>query len=208
MKVRHLVGLIALTFILGCGGANGIKTVSGVFLTTTSDGKDVAIVAHSPTSGARRTIDVYVTDGATVSEFFTGTVNGNIFQLSNADGEVDGTIDSFGASGTVTLNSSSSSFDAQSTSSPAGLYTVTIDMAAGTVSGTSSNGGTLSGTIGTTLVGNNFEVTGSVTASGGSPQNIDVFITQDSDGTQDWIVLPNLSVTGGQVGTGTGFASS
>ena len=204
------IALLTIAFAaVGCGGSNAITTINGVFLGTTSDGaEDIAIVADAPLNRSTRAMTVYVSDGNSVSQLFGGDVNGNIFEFSTPDGQVSGTIDSFGASGNLSLPASSSSYTAPMQGEPAGLYTVTVDMVNGTVSGTSTRGSHLSATIGTALIGNDFDVTGTVTPPGGAPQNITALISQDSDGEQDWIVMPDLSIRGGGILSGQGFVTS
>ena len=207
---RKKIVLLTIAFAaVGCGGSNAITTINGVFLGTTSDNaEDIAIVADAPLNGSTRAMTVYVSDGNSVSELFTGDVNGNIFDLSNAEARVSGTIDSFGASGNLTLPASSPTYTATTQGEPAGLYTVTVDMLNGTVVGTSTRGSHLSATIGTTLIGNDFEVTGTVTPTGGAAQNITALLSQDSDGEQDWIVMPDLSIRGGGILSGQGSVTS
>lgn len=183
--------------------------ISGVFAATTADSaEDIVVVAAPGGVGSSRTFIVYASDGTSISELFDGDGTGNLFDLQSADAEVTGSLDSFGATGNLNLPSSSTTYDAPSAISPAGLYTVTVDMVGHTVTGTSTTGSQLSATISTTEVAGGFAVTGTVTSSGGAAQNISATVTSDSTGQQDWIVMPDLSIRGGHISSGTGFATS
>jgi hypothetical protein len=204
---------LALT---GCGGLGGnVNDVSGTFVGTASDGTTLVAIDALPSSGgSTRTVSAYATDGATTSEFFTGTVDGNLFDLHSDtnDAEISGTLDSFGSNATLTLGANPSlSVSGNAIAGATGLFIVNLVMpttVAGTVAGINSAGAQLSGTIPLSLTGNSYAVTGTITAPGGSPINFSCFITKDSSGKQHWTVLSDESVHGGPVtAQGTGFAS-
>ena len=187
--------------------------MSGTFIGISHDNAlSVAVVADPPTAGGVRTVHAFVTDGLSISEQFTGGASGNVFALDNADGTLSGTIDSSGVSGQVTLHTTKRSFTAQPPTSPvAGFFTVNIDGADKTLTGTSNTGQTMSGVI-TTPVGNNLQVQGTIAASGGAPPEANFIgsISPNANGKELWIVLPAPNETrGGPVtGSGTGFVEA
>ena len=214
---RYGIGFALILATCGCGGLNGnVNVVSGTFVGTASDGSTiVAIDAQPSAGGTSRTVSAFATSAATTSEFFTGTVNGNLFDLHSDtnDAEISGTLDSFGANASLTMGANPSlSVNGNAIAGATGLFLVNLVMptkVAGTVSGISSAGAQLSGTIPLALTGNSYAVTGTITAPGGEPINFSCFITKDSSGQQHWIVLSDESVHGGPAsGAGTGFASA
>ena len=201
----------ALCAVMGCGGATGsVTTVNGVFTGTTSDtAENIVLLFDSPSSGSSRTFHAYASDGATVSEFFSGTIDGNIYDVLNSNGEVSGTVDSFSAQGSLLIGSTSVGYTATKTSNVGGLYSVTVDMTGGTITGFSTTGSHVDGTIGTTAIGSDFQVTGTFTPSGGSPVPFSALISDDSDGQQFWVVSPDLTIRGGPNGnSGSGFVTT
>jgi hypothetical protein len=213
MRLRtYFLATAAVLLSYGCGGSlNSVSATSGTFVGTTSDPSVSVVIVAAPSSGASsRSIHAYVSDGVTLSEFFSGTASGNIFDLTNADGEVSGTIDSFGAAGTVTISSSSLSFStSRSSTGVGGLYSITVNMIGGTVSGSSADGASLTGVIGTTAIGDSFQVAGTISpAGGGADVPFSALITQDSDGLQRWIIADDGSIRGGGSSGGTGFVTS
>ena len=189
-----------------CGGSGNVNVISGEFFGTTSDNaEDVVVIADPSAGGSTRTFHAYATDGTSVSEFFSGQVNGNLFDLSNGEAELSGTLDSFGVTGNLTLTAGSVGFAATTSGSPAGLYTVTIDPLGLTVSGTGADGTPLTGTL--AQGSGDFTATVKISPAGGSASKFTVTLTGDSNGQQHWVVMPDLSVKGGPVPSqGTGFA--
>lgn len=217
--VKRSVGGMLLAFFLacGCGGAagGGVSLVSGTFLGTASDGVTRVAINAEPSASNSRTLDAFATDGASTSEYFTGTVNGNLFDLHSDtnDAELTGSLDRFGATANLAIGANPGlSVSGAATAGATGLFLVTLTMpsgsTAGTVAGIGSTGAQLAGTIDATPNGNSFAVTGTITAPGGSPINFSAFVTQDSTGQQHWIVSSDESVHGaGVTGSGTGFAA-
>ncbi len=213
---RSGLGICLLLALTGCGGLNGnVNDVSGTFVGKASDGASIVAIDAQPSSGGTsRTLSAFATDAATTSEFFSGTVNGNLFDLHSDtnDAEISGTLDTFGSNANLTLGANPSlSVNGNAIAGATGLFLVNLVMpttVTGTVTGVNSAGAQLTGTIPLTLTGNSYAVTGTVTAPGGNPVNFSCFISKDSSGKQHWIVLSDESVHGGPVsGAGTGFAS-
>jgi hypothetical protein len=140
-------GVLLLACLAGCGGGDektGAKPVDGTFVGRLS-GTDafVAVVASPPAQGkAQPSVQVYVSDGGGLSEFFQGSVKGDRFVATSDDGDskADGRLEEGSVSGTVELpKGGRSRYEAGVATGAAGLYELSL-ASDGELSGASSAG--------------------------------------------------------------------
>jgi len=123
MKKRSLFWIVVISLVLGsllsaCGSA--ASPVKGSFAGKV-DGSDafISIVAH-----ANGRVTAYVCDGATISEWFRGDLNGSSLDLTNASGaHLTANLSADSVNGTFAPSGSSFlKFTANAVTLPAGLF--------------------------------------------------------------------------------------
>ena len=144
-----MAGLV-LGALAGCGGDDeredeqAQRPVDGTFVGKVS-GTDalVAVVASPAARGEdRRDVEVYVSDGRTLNERLTGTVERNRFTASSDDGdsEAEGELTRDAATGTVDLpDGKPSRYQAARATAASGLYDLTVERG-GKLAGASAAG--------------------------------------------------------------------
>src|SRR3990170_5064707 len=149
----------------GCGGSGGeygggsppqeeqkdAPPVTGSFVGEAPDEEAfVAIVAVSPEEeGNERDVRAYLCDGESVTEWFTGTAEGNELDLTSEGGaRLEGNLSTEASTGTITLEDDTTlTYTADLARGVAGLYNVTISEE-GRGRGTSETGGPPEGPLG------------------------------------------------------------
>jgi hypothetical protein len=164
-RTMGLVLVLALWITAGCGGSGGeygggspqqeaqkaAPLVTGSFVGEAPDAEAfVAIVATSPEEeGQERDVRAYLSDGERLTEWFTGTAEGNELDLtSEGDARLQGNLSTEASTGTITLEDDRTlTYTADLARGVAGLYNVTISEE-GRVRGASETGGLLEGQLG------------------------------------------------------------
>jgi hypothetical protein len=197
--------LFVLLVLVGCGGsgdggeASKEKKTEAVESVAAAAGEFVgaipgadtflALVAEEPQeqgSQEEREVRAYLCDGRQLNEWFSGSASGEELQLASENGvQLDATLASEGASGTLTLSDGESfEFLAAPATGVEGFYPVNVTSSE--VSGTSWRGGTLQGTR------SGEQISGEITPPGGEEgEPIEVGITDPNieEGEDRWIVL-------------------
>jgi hypothetical protein len=149
----------------------------------------VAVVADEPqTAGGQRQISAYICDGKVpgIAEWFTGLVARNDFDFFSVSGDarLRGTLTSEEATGTATLaDGRDVSFVASPARNGGGLYDVTITPD-GQVSGTSTSGAALDGTLGSDEV-----IRATITTSEGNPIEVKWPVEAPADASDSYTVV-------------------
>jgi hypothetical protein len=120
------------------------KAVAGSFVGEVSGTKAFVAVVAAPAAGEQdsRAVQVYVSDGRRLSEWFSGTISDNSFVAKSDDGstEVKGKLSGESVTGTVELpGGKAARYEASPPSGAAGLYDLTVS-SAGELSGASAAG--------------------------------------------------------------------
>jgi hypothetical protein len=181
------------------------KAVVGSFVGKVSGTKAFVAVVAAPAAGEQdsRAVQLYVSDGRRLSEWFSGSISDNSFVAKSDDGsrEATGKLSGDSVTGNVELRSGKTArFEASQPSGAAGLYELTIS-AAGELSGASAAGLGITGEIALEKRG-----TGMLKLVNGERLEFDITRNAEGDlirpraGQVRLIVLP-----GGQLrGAGTG----
>jgi hypothetical protein len=138
----------------GAGGtdaeAAGGDPVVGSFVGDVSGTEAfVAVVAEPPRDGEDPAVQVYLSDGEGLSEWFSGPVSDNTFVAESDDGdaEIEGELSADSVTGTVELpDGATEEYTATPPSGPEGLYDLTVSDA-GDLSGVSAAGLAVTGEI-------------------------------------------------------------
>jgi hypothetical protein len=150
-----LVVLLLMPFA-GCTGDDGPddeeaekavtadKAVVGSFVGKVSGTKAFVAVVAAPAAGEQdsRAVQVYVSDGRRLSEWFSGSISDNSFVAKSDDGstQVKGKLSGESVTGTVELpGGKTARYEASPPSGAAGLYDLTVSPA-GELSGASAAG--------------------------------------------------------------------
>jgi hypothetical protein len=153
-----LVGAVLLAPLAGCGddddnnnGEDRAAPVSGTFVgKLRGSDRFVAVVAAPPAKGQeRRQVSAFVCDGDRVCAWYTGTASGNdvLAKAEDGDGQTDVALKGDGASGSVELPTGKTvSYNAREATAAAGLYDLTVSRK-GKLSGASSAGVALTGSL-------------------------------------------------------------
>jgi hypothetical protein len=159
-----MAGALLLTALAGCSGDDddrpgGKKAeraveaveVSGSFVGEVSGTKAFVAVVAAPAQEGQDTgaVQVYVSDGRGLSEWFSGPISDGGFaaQSDDGDAEAEGKLSADSVTGTVTLpDGKTGSFAASPPSGGAGLYELTVSPG-GELSGASAAGLALKGDI-------------------------------------------------------------
>ena len=157
-----LVVLLLLPFA-GCSGGDdpeddeagkaveAEETVAGSFVGEVSGTKAFVAVVAAPAAGKKdsRAVQVYVSDGRRLSEWFSGSISDNSFVAKSDDGDTEATgkLSGDSVTGTVELpGGKTGRFEASPPSGGAGLYELTVS-SSGELSGASAAGLALKGDI-------------------------------------------------------------
>jgi len=127
------------------------KEVAGSFVGKVSGTKAFVAVVAAPAAGEQdsRAVQVYVSDGTRLSEWFSGSISDNSFVAKSNDGstQVKGKLSGESVTGTVELLSGKTvGYEASPPSGAAGLYELTAS-SAGELSGASAAGLSVTGEI-------------------------------------------------------------
>jgi hypothetical protein len=147
-----LAGLLALTVFTGCDSAsNSDEPVVGEFVGKATGVDDlVAVLADPPGTNGQRKVQIYLCDGVSRGEWFTGTTADNTVDLTSVTGSanVQATLAPDHVSGSITLlDGTRITFDIPPARDGGGLYDPVIVDAQGRFSSTSLSGATLEGQI-------------------------------------------------------------
>jgi hypothetical protein len=120
------------------------KAVAGSFVGEVSGTKAFVAVVAAPAAGKQdsRAVQVYVSDGRRLSEWFSGSILDNSFVAKSDDGstQVKGKLSGESVTGTVELpGGKAARYEASPPSGAAGLYDLTVS-SAGELSGASAAG--------------------------------------------------------------------
>jgi hypothetical protein len=227
LMAMGLVLVLALWITAGCGGSGGeygggspqqeeqkaAPPVTGSFVGEAPDAEAfVAIVAASPEEeGNERDVRVYLCDGERVTEWFTGTAEGNELDLTSEGGaRLEGNLSTEASTGTIILGDDTTlTYTADLARGVAGLYNVTISEE-GRVRGTSETGGLLEGQLGEEEERRDEEVrpiSGTFTSAEGQEVGFGVLGREADPGEYRWIVLEDGQATGAKKGARTGSTS-
>jgi hypothetical protein len=154
--------LVGLLLLPGCGGDDGLSDreaeraveadngVVGSFVGEVAGTEAfVAVVAAPALGGDAGAVQIYVSDGAGVSEWFSGQISDSSFVATSDDGdaETEGTLSSDSVTGTVELpDGETVEYEASPPSGAAGLYELTVS-SGGELSGASAAGLGVTGEI-------------------------------------------------------------
>lgn len=149
VPISFVIAVLLLAPLAGCGGGDDDRDdeqaeeqpLDGSFVGELS-GTDALVALVVAPGKDKRELQVYVSDGAKVSEWFQGTVSRNAFTVTSEDGDAEAKGELAGESvkGTVALpGGRSARFDAGRATGAAGLYELTV-AAKGTLSGASAAG--------------------------------------------------------------------
>lgn len=200
--------LFAAVVLSGCGGDDGFLVITGRFAGQANGSSSfVAVQASAPVAGSDdRVVKIYVTNGTSISEFFTGTVNGNVVSLQSEDNDssVSALILSDHSEGTISLPGNQSvSFSIGRALGLAGLYDVTI-ADTGEITGTAPTGTLTAEFTGEQQDGRDV-ISGTITA-GTVSDDFEALATTDAAGQHRWIVISGPRVKGAiKQGQGVGF---
>ena len=156
----------AVVFLLvplaGCGGDDDTdagnaqqpgkaqQPVEGSFVGEVSGTEAfVAVVAEPSNGNQNRQVQVYITDGSGLSEWFSGSISENSFVApsDDGDGEVKGKLSRDSVAGTIELpDGETARYEANRPSGAAGLYDLTMSRR-GKLTGASTGGLGVTGTI-------------------------------------------------------------
>ena len=157
-------GALLLTALAGCSGDDDDRpnnklaeraveaaTLAGSFVGEVSGTKAFVAVVAAPAQEGQDTgaVQVYVSDGRGLSEWFSGPVSDGGFaaQSDDGDAEAEGKLSGDSVTGIVTLpDGETGSFEASPPSGGAGLYELTVS-SGGELSGASAAGLALNGDI-------------------------------------------------------------
>jgi hypothetical protein len=148
-----VTALFLLLPVTGCGGddspdddeaVKAEKAVVGSFVGEVSETKAFVAVVAAPATGEKdaRTIELYVSDGRRLSEWFSGSISDNGFVAKSDDGdrEAKGKLSGDSVTGTVELPGGETlRYEASPPSGAAGLYELTVS-SEGELSGVSTAG--------------------------------------------------------------------
>jgi hypothetical protein len=149
--------ILVLGALAGCGGDGGgdregvkrVKPLEGTFVGKVQ-GEDafVAVVASpARSSDRRREVTVYACDAERLCEWFSGSAEGNSFEVDaeRGHGEASGELTRKAATGTIELSDGKSlRYEAGPATAAAGLYDLKVS-ARGKISGASATGVGLTG---------------------------------------------------------------
>ena len=164
-------GALVLTALAGCTGDDGPKgdgrtegkkadkaveaaaevAFAGSFVGKVEGTRAFVAVVAAPATGEEESgaVQVYVSDGRGLSEWFSGPVSDGGFAAESDDGdaEAEGTLTGDSVTGTVALpDGTTGSYEASPPSGGAGLYELTVS-SAGKLSGASAAGLALKGEV-------------------------------------------------------------
>lgn len=133
------VAVVALALVAGCGGGGdddrddrrAEKTLDGTFVGKLPGTNGFLAVVASPAARGqdRRDVNVYVSDGESLSEWFPGSVESNSFTATadGSDAEAKGKLSGNSASGTITLpDGETVRYEATRAAATSGLYELTV----------------------------------------------------------------------------------
>jgi hypothetical protein len=213
--------LVALSLMAGCGGGGaeqqGVSQeesappATGSFVGLAQDEETfVAIVDASPEEEGQEERDVraYLSDGESVTEWFTGKAEGNELDLTSEGGaRLEGNLSTEASTGTITLEDDRTlTYTAELARGVAGLYNVTISEE-GRVRGTSETGGLLEGQLGEEEEMRGEEVrpiSGIFTSAEGQEVSFGVLGREPDPDEYRWIVLEDGQAKGAKKGARTG----
>jgi hypothetical protein len=159
-----MAGALLLTALAGCSGDDDDRprskkaeraveaaTLVGSFVGEVSGTKAFVAVVAAPAQQGQDTgaVQVYVSDGRGLSEWFSGPISDGGFaaQSDDGDAEAEGKLGGGSVTGTVTLpDGKTGNFEASPPSGGAGLYELTVS-SGGELSGASAAGLALKGDI-------------------------------------------------------------
>ena len=227
LMAMGLVLVLALWLIAGCGGSGGeygggspqqeeqkaAPPVTGSFVGEAPDAEAfVAIVATSPEEeGQERDVRAYLSDGERLTEWFTGTAEGNELDLtSEGDAHLQGNLSTEASTGTITLGDDRTlTYTADLARGVAGLYNVIISEE-GRVRGTSETGGLLEGQLGEEEERRDEEVrpiSGTFTSAEGQEVSFGLLGREADPDEYRWIVLEDGQAMGAKKSARTGSTS-
>ncbi|WP_152690536.1 hypothetical protein [Jiangella alkaliphila] len=133
------------------GTAMGADAFFGSFVGEVSGTEALVAVVAGPAEGEKGSgaVQIYLSDGSGLSEWFSGPISGDSFVAESDDGdaEMDGTLAADSVTGTVELpDGTTAEYRATPPSGAAGLYDLTIS-SAGELSGASAAGLGVTGQI-------------------------------------------------------------
>jgi hypothetical protein len=216
--------LVALSLMAGCGGGGaeqqGVSQeesappATGSFVGLAQDEETfVAIVDASPEEEGQEERDVraYLSDGESVTEWFTGKAEGNELDLTSEGGaRLEGNLSTEASTGTITLEDDRTlTYTADLARGVAGLYNVTISEE-GRVRGTSETGGLLDGQLGEEEETRDEEVrpiSGTFTSAEGQEVSFGVLGREADPDEYRWIVLEDGQAMGAEKSARTGTTS-
>ena len=219
--------LSLVVVVAGCAGGGGeyggggsgeevAPPVTGNFVGEAPDEDAfVALVAASPEEeeGQERDVRAYLCDGESISEWFTGTAEGNELNLTSEGGgaRLEGNLSTEASTGTITLEDDRTlTYAAELARGVAGLYNVTLSEEGG-VRGTSETGGLLEGQLGEEDEMRGEEqvrpVSGTFISDEGEEVGFEVFGREADPGEYRWIVLEDGLAKGAKRGARTGSPS-
>lgn len=155
VRVCFAAAIVLLVPLAGCSGDDNPdheadkaveveQPVAGSFVGEVSGTKAFVAVVAAPAAGKKdsRAVHVYVADGRSLSESFTGSISGNSFVAKSDQGDAvaKGKLSGDSVTGTVELPSGKTvRYEAGPPSGAAGIYDLTVS-ADGDLSGTSAAG--------------------------------------------------------------------
>jgi hypothetical protein len=203
-----LLLVLALWLLVGCASSPEDKSkeqstppVAGNFVGEAPDANAfVAVVSAGPDQegAGEHPVRAYVSDGKSISEWFSGQATGNDLDLSSDPGaaRLKGNLTPETSTGTITLaDARSFTFTASPASGVAGLYNVTL-ADDGQVRGTSETGGRLEGTLGQQAENGSYPISGTITPPGGNPVDLQISAPSVEYGDYRWIVLSASRIKG------------
>jgi hypothetical protein len=211
VRVSFVVVLL-LAPLTGCGGDDDdddkekAKPVEGTFVGKVRETKAFVAVVVSPAGGGQdqRKVEVYVSDGSRLSEWFPGSVRGEEFtaRSDDRDAEAKGKVSERSVTGTIELPGGRTvRYEATQATATSGLYDLTVS-SNGKLRGASAAGVGLTGevTLPEPLTGE--PGTGRLKLADGTRLKFDVATRSEGDpirlkaGQLRLIVLPRGELTG------------
>ena len=211
-----IVSLLAVLplLIAGCAGsskegfqkkATGEQPVT--FVGEVPDVKAFVAVSTKEEEDTRE-VRAYLGDGERINEWFKGPVDGETFNMaSQGNAQIEGNLTHEVTRGTITLaDGASLPFEAKPATGVAGFYTVSLT-AEGQVNGDSITGARLEGRLDRQAKEKGyFPIAGTITPSGGRPQDFDAYSSTAEPNAFLLVFLPDGRSKGGSTkGGGVGF---